>query len=372
MKARLITGGAMALTGSVVLHLAGADLFAVEATVALPGGGDVAPARLGTSFADMVRGSAGLNQPQPDEIEPLEPTETEPLELIETETPEHVDTEAAQVEPSATPQPEPSETQSPDTTRTEPLTPDTLTGQTPPATQSPVQITANETTASDAGSTVAVIPVPVAPSRAIVPDIPSATISSDTAPETAPEPPVTSVAPISATEQVTATSPDVQTPDASTPRPQTRPDPNATPAPTPGAAPQQPRPPPASPGATGNASTDATRGQETATETGQTTSQSPQNNSASQAGQAALPNYGATVFRRIARNVGRFRGQIAQDAVVTLTIAASGALQSVSLSRSSGNPDFDQRVVSAVQRAAPFPPTPTGVAEGFRLAFGTR
>ena len=49
-----------------------------------------------------------------------------------------------------------------------------------------------------------------------------------------------------------------------------------------------------------------------------------------QAGQAALPNYGATVFRRIARNVGRFRGQIAQDAVVTLPIAASGALQSVS------------------------------------------
>ncbi|MEM6389396.1 MAG: TonB family protein [Pseudomonadota bacterium] len=367
MKARLITGGAMALTGSVVLHLAGADLFAVEATVALPGGGDVAPARLGTSFVDMVRGSAGLNQPQPDEIEPLEPTETEPLEPIETETPEHVDTEAAQVEPSGTPQPEPSETQSPDTTRTEPLTPDTLTAPTPPETQSPVQ-----TTASEAGSTIAVIPVPVTPSRVIVPDIPSATISSNTAPETAPQPPVTSVAPISATEQVTATSPDAQTPDAATHRPQTRPDPNATPAPTPQAAPQQPRPQPASPAATGNASTDATRGQETATETGQTTSQSPQNNSASQAGQAALPNYGATVFRRITRNVGRFRGQIAQDAVVTLTIAASGALQSVSLSRSSGNPDFDQRVVSAVQRAAPFPPTPTGVAEGFRLAFGTR
>jgi protein TonB len=54
-----------------------------------------------------------------------------------------------------------------------------------------------------------------------------------------------------------------------------------------------------------------------------------------------------------------------EQGVVTLsfTLSRSGAVLSRSIARSSGYPELDQEVLSMVQRAAPFPPFPSGMAQ---------
>jgi protein TonB len=47
---------------------------------------------------------------------------------------------------------------------------------------------------------------------------------------------------------------------------------------------------------------------------------------------------------------------------VRFTIDASGNVQSVSLSRSSGHPELDQEVLALVRRASPVPAPPPGTA----------
>lgn len=53
--------------------------------------------------------------------------------------------------------------------------------------------------------------------------------------------------------------------------------------------------------------------------------------------------------------------------VVAFAIAASGALDGVGLSRSSGERDLDAEALAMVRRAAPFPRPPAGAPRRFSI-----
>ncbi len=55
---------------------------------------------------------------------------------------------------------------------------------------------------------------------------------------------------------------------------------------------------------------------------------------------------------------GNLKGRVGVD----YTITRSGALESVRLVRSSGNPDMDRTLLDAIRSAAPFPPFPNKIA----------
>lgn len=75
-------------------------------------------------------------------------------------------------------------------------------------------------------------------------------------------------------------------------------------------------------------------------------------------GSAEVARYPSQVINRLKRAMrhGGARGEL----VVRFTVTASGALKSVSIARSSGKPDLDAAGQALVERAAPFPPIPTG------------
>lgn len=73
--------------------------------------------------------------------------------------------------------------------------------------------------------------------------------------------------------------------------------------------------------------------------------------------------YAALVRARIAANRPAGRGHRG-TAVVSFGIAGSGALTYARIARSSGNSALDQAALSAVRRAAPFPPPPAGRTSG--------
>ena len=49
------------------------------------------------------------------------------------------------------------------------------------------------------------------------------------------------------------------------------------------------------------------------------------------------------------------------EAIVTFTIYADGHISDVNLEESSGNRYFDESVLRAIRKAAPFPPLPTSI-----------
>jgi len=78
------------------------------------------------------------------------------------------------------------------------------------------------------------------------------------------------------------------------------------------------------------------------------------------AGNSDVTNYPAKVQRKLNRSIrspraGR-RGQ--KNVLVSFTVAASGAVSSIQISRSSGSPAHDKAALSSVKRAAPFPKIP--------------
>ena len=78
-------------------------------------------------------------------------------------------------------------------------------------------------------------------------------------------------------------------------------------------------------------------------------------------------NYRSLVIGHLLRFKPGTTEQNAGVSEVTFTITASGAATSVRLSSSSGNPKFDEIVVSMVRRASPFPAPPEGRSRGFSV-----
>ncbi|ENN89839.1 TonB family protein [Rhizobium freirei PRF 81] len=77
-------------------------------------------------------------------------------------------------------------------------------------------------------------------------------------------------------------------------------------------------------------------------------------------GDAVMANYKGKVEARVRRFVGRVPSKYKTGLTVamSLTIGAGGELRSLSLVRSSGNPELDQAVMDLIRQAAPFPPLP--------------
>jgi protein TonB len=86
-------------------------------------------------------------------------------------------------------------------------------------------------------------------------------------------------------------------------------------------------------------------------------------------GASQLASWQNQVQRRLnnAKRYPRSAGRATGTAMVSFTITAGGALAGVSLSRSSGNPALDQAAIDAVNRAAPFPPVPTGTSKSMAV-----
>ncbi|WP_299815985.1 energy transducer TonB [uncultured Roseibium sp.] len=80
------------------------------------------------------------------------------------------------------------------------------------------------------------------------------------------------------------------------------------------------------------------------------------------AGNSDVTNYPAKVHRKILRSLRAPKGgrRARSEAQVRFTVKKNGSVGSISLARSSGSKPFDQAVLKAVSRAAPFPPIPDG------------
>ncbi|MFN4155158.1 MAG: TonB family protein [Paracoccaceae bacterium] len=114
-----------------------------------------------------------------------------------------------------------------------------------------------------------------------------------------------------------------------------------------------------------NARKGAQSGQETATAAAAGTARAQGN---PQAGNAARSSYPGLVLRQIERTrkpAHATRGTV----VVAFRVAASGALASARVARSTGDPSLERAALDHIRRAAPFPPPPAGAETDFRFEF---
>lgn len=194
--------------------------------------------------------------------------------------------------------------------------------------------------------------VPITSSAPPVTAIPTATAQPVTAsalPKAQPALPVVPIPPDRAVsapvETIIATRPPpVTIPDANTPRPRARPEPAQR----------------------GNAEQSARRGDTAGQPRGQSSTTSRGDAGSSASDGRATAEYPQKVNRhlsRLRRPATRFNGA----AVIAFTIGANGGLSNLSVARSSGNADFDRLAIAHVQRAAPFPPPPTGAQRSFNV-----
>jgi protein TonB len=95
---------------------------------------------------------------------------------------------------------------------------------------------------------------------------------------------------------------------------------------------------------------------------------SPRPSGAGTSGEADIARYSSQVRNKVMRAArGRDRGEV----WVRFTVQANGAVSGVRIVRSSGSATTDEAGLSAVQRAAPFPPPPGGsMTFDVPLAFG--
>ncbi len=355
-------------------------------------------ARLGNAFADMVAGApAAVDAPDvtdPTEAETAEPAEmpetepAEPTELAEaTETVAAEETSAERIDAA---QPGQTETASPDATA--PVTPPDATEtaepeqpDAPPPVE-PVEAADPETAPAaslpvEIETSTAENVLPVLPEGALAP-APTPAAPTETVEETPPEttPPVATAPaePVEATpvspvpETVEALPPDgSELAVLSAPPPPSRPE-DLVPEPerTPTPPPPQPAPPPRT---AGNAAEDTRRGTDTGAETANDNSQGNGNAAAAAAAAnaRAAAQYGNAVMTKIART-RRERTQIRGVALVAFQIGSNGALVSVGIARSSGNPQLDQIAMNHIRRAGPFPPPPPGARTSFSVEFAGR
>lgn len=93
--------------------------------------------------------------------------------------------------------------------------------------------------------------------------------------------------------------------------------------------------------------------------------------SKSRASSAAIAAYGGKVRSRVLSRAPR--GGAGQGTVtVSFSISPSGSLSSARVSRSSGNPGLDNKALSAVRSASPFPKPPAGARRSFSIPFRFR
>ncbi len=95
------------------------------------------------------------------------------------------------------------------------------------------------------------------------------------------------------------------------------------------------------------------------------------------AGNSDVTNYPAKVHRKILRSVRapRKSARARKDTLVTFTVKKNGSVAGIRLARSSGSKPFDQAVMKAVKRAAPYPPIPGASGKNswiFTLPVGMR
>lgn len=207
-------------------------------------------------------------------------------------------------------------------------------------------------------------------------------------PMVAPSPPARNVAPVEAAPAApaaatAATPPETITGEAvvpepllRSPRPRGRPKALEQASRQPDPAPRQSRsetsePEPARQSPRGNTETSARAGT-TSEDSERHAAPSNQGSGRSiQAGNAAASNYPGLVMEelsRIRRPSVRARG----TATISFSVAGSGALASVSVARSSGSASLDAEAVRLVQRAAPFPPPPSGAQKSFSINIAGR
>jgi colicin import membrane protein len=86
---------------------------------------------------------------------------------------------------------------------------------------------------------------------------------------------------------------------------------------------------------------------------------------------ATSPSYAGKVARRLRANViAPFAIQGNPSAIVDVTCAPNGALLGATIRRSSGNPEWDRAVLSAVEKSAPMPVDDNGTAPAsFTITF---
>ncbi|MGY6706204.1 TonB family protein [Roseinatronobacter sp.] len=308
LKTVLLAAGA-----SVILHLGAMAALSPRDAALIAGGGEDAPAALGTSFADFTEGVASPSQ--------AEPLEAQEMNALLPENPVHpVPSQAPQAEAPAI---------------ALPMAPDPGAALLPaaPDTPPPAEI-------------------------ATMPEVALAT-RSQRAPPPAHSMPPTPVQDLAVAHTAEVISPDASPTDlapTASAKPPPRPDRTAPTQPT-----RQARAP------QGNAAQNATRGSQQGS-TGQAVSQDQSRAQASAQGNAAVSNYPGEVMRRIQRTrLARSpaRGQV----LVAFSIGANGGLAAASVARSSGHAALDRTALDHIRRAAPFPPPPAGAQRQFSFEF---
>lgn len=305
-RSRTVAFGAFVI--AVGLHVgAGAD-WSGEDLVEIAGGAPSTAAVFGSSFADMVQGTA--EPVEPDEVLEQEPTENPP-EKVEEQT-----TETKAVEMAA---------------------------ETPPVAPTPT-VTATELS-------TALPAQPVSPTDG--PALPKVQ-------QTEPAKPLQTAALAVKPQEVTEPLEDTEAPTTPTQskRPMTRPKELEARAEPPKTDPK-PRKKPAPQPQGSNSNVNTKKGSETGKAKKGAATNSKTASKSKTAGNAAMSNYTGKVFRRIDRARPRnidIRGKVK----VSLKIGPGGNLVSVWISGSSGSARLDNIALASVRRAAPFPPTPDG------------
>ena len=119
--------------------------------------------------------------------------------------------------------------------------------------------------------------------------------------------------------------------------------------------------------AKGNAKRQATAGASNGEKTASATvAGKRKSGKATQGANAAVSNYPGLVSRKIARQK-RPKAATKAAAIVSFTIAASGAIAKIRIIKSSGSTKFDKSAVVLVRRASPFPKPPNGARRSYNV-----
>ena len=294
-----------ALGLSAGLHLAGFALTPGPEEIQMAGGDLQTVAMLGDSLADLVE------------------TVTAPAEPAAADAPIR-----------------------PDPIRPAPITP-----------APPVQAATAPVTPVAQPVTTAALPVTDAPVLQAA-ESPPADPAPPRAPVAAQPPTAAPVPPDQATPTLRA-----QTPDATTPRPKSRPK-----APPKAVAKTAPPPKKKAVQAKQTTTKSARKGQTDGAATGTAARSSKTKGQSQVAGNAAASNYPGIVMRKIQRT-RKERAGARGKARVAFTISGNGAVASVNIVKSSGSARVDQIALRHIRRAGPFPPPPQGARKSFSLEF---
>lgn len=333
----------LCVVAALAVHGGASWLGTPDESPRMDSGAGATEARLGSSFADMVAGSA----------KPVSDSRTTPNrqieDVIEPDRPEQATRPRAEQAGAETPGAEVAET---------PATPEATRSVLPrdPARRAALSKIAPTLpgTSNSIGSETARAAPAAQPEteRAATPEATSATTSRE----------ITATRPGSESQSVDTEQDELQV----SRRPRTRPaeveqaaSANETPSPEPTARPQG--------NAGGNAERNANRGSATGSDESKAERAGNDNNRQSaNDGNAAASDYPGQVMRKLAR-VPRPRSSSRGAAIVRFRIAENGDIASIGLARSSGSARLDRAALSVVRRAAPFPGPPRGAQRSFSI-----